>query len=90
MKKITIAMLAMGIMATSCQKDDNHKVQSSVPMTINAFCQELKSATRAAVVDRYDIVWSANDKLFVTDGVTGVSNDTFTLISGEGTNTELG
>lgn len=87
MKKITIAMLAMGIMATSCQKDDDHEVKSSVPMTIHAFCQELKSATRAAVVDRYDIVWSANDKLFVMDGVTGVSNDTFTLISGEGTNT---
>lgn len=82
MKKTIIAMLTMGIMAASCQKEDIPEVKSYGPITIYAECQGIKTETRTEMINKYDIVWSANDKLYVTDGA---KSDTFTLSNGEGT-----
>ena len=84
MKKTAIAMLtlAAGILAASCQKEAEPEVKSFEPMTINAVSEGIGTATKTEMAYKYDILWSEDDQIYVTDGT---ANDTFTLSSGEGT-----
>ena len=84
MKKTVIAMLALtvGIMAVSCQKEAEPEVKSFETMTINAISEGIGTATKTEMAYKYDILWSEDDQIYVTDGT---SNDTFTLSDGEGT-----
>lgn len=84
MKKTATAMLALtvGIMAASCQKEAEPDIKSFEPMTINAVSEGIGTATKTEMAYKYDILWSEDDQIYVTDGT---SNDTFTLSAGEGT-----
>ncbi|MCQ2179551.1 MAG: hypothetical protein MJY91_05580 [Bacteroidales bacterium] len=83
MKKISIALLALVTagLAASCQKEETVE-QGFTPMTINAVSEGIGAATKTEMAYKYDILWSENDRIYVTDGT---SNDTFTLSDGEGT-----
>ena len=84
MKKTAIALLtlAAGIMAASCQKEDEPEIKSFEPMTINAVSEGIGTATKTEMIYKYDVAWSDNDRIYVTDGV---ANDSFTLTAGAGT-----
>ena len=81
MKKTSIVLLALATagLAASCQKEETVE-QGFTPMTINAVSEGI--ATKTEMAYKYDILWSENDKIYVTDGT---SNDTFTLSAGAGT-----
>ncbi len=74
--------LAAGIMAASCQKEAQQETKSFEPMTINAVSEGIGTATKTEMAYKYDILWSEDDRIYVTDGT---SNDTFTLSDGAGT-----
>lgn len=86
MKKIAIimAVLAASFCAVSCLQEQDFKEspidENYTPMTINAVAEPIVS-TKTEMVYKYDIVWSENDKIYVTDGTAG---DTFTLTDGAG------
>lgn len=84
MKKTATAMLTLvaGIVAASCQKEAEPDIKSFEPMTINAVSEGIGTATKTEMAYKYDILWSEDDQIYVTDGT---SNDTFTLSAGEGT-----
>ena len=84
MKKTAIALLtlAAGIMAASCQKEAEPEIKSFKPMTINAVSEGIGTETKTEMAYKYDILWSENDQIYVTDGT---ANDTFTLSDGKGT-----
>ena len=84
MKKTATAMLALaaGILAASCQKEAEPDIKSFEPMTINAVSEGIGTATKTEMAYKYDILWSENDQIYVTNGT---SNDTFTLSAGKGT-----
>ena len=84
MKKTAIAMLtlAAGILAASCQKEAEPEVKSFEPMIINAVSEGVGTATKTEMAYKYDILWSEDDQIYVTDGT---ANDTFTLSDGKGT-----
>ena len=84
MKKTAIAMLALaaGILAASCQKEAEPEFKSFGPMTINAVSEGIGTATKTEMAYKYDILWSENDQIYVTNGT---SNDIFTLSYGQGT-----
>ena len=81
MKKTSIVLLALATagLAASCQKEETVE-QGFTPMTINAVSEGI--ATKTEMAYKYDILWSENDRIYVTDGT---ANDTFTLSDGEGT-----
>ena len=84
MKKTAIAMLtlAAGILAASCQKEAEPESKSFEPMIINAVSEGIGTATKTEMAYKYDILWSEDDQIYVTDGT---SYDTFTLSGGKGT-----
>ena len=84
MKKtaIVLAVLTASLFAVSCQKENNPEAIGFTPMTINAVSEGIGTATKTEMIYKYDIAWSANDKIYVTDGT---ANDTFTLSDGAGT-----
>lgn len=84
MRKVSIFLLALSaaLFALSCQKVDIEEHKEFSPMTINAMSEVTGAATKAEMVYRYDITWSENDRIYVSDGA---SNDTFTLTDGAGT-----
>lgn len=84
MKKTATAMLTLvaGILAASCQKEAEPEIKSFGPMTINAVSEGIGTATKTEMAYKYDILWSENDQIYVTNGT---SNDTFTLSDGKGT-----
>ena len=83
MKKISIALLALATagLAASCQKEETVE-QGFTPMTINAVSEGIGTATKVEMAYKYDLLWQADDKIYVTDGT---SSDTFTLSEGAGT-----
>ena len=48
-------------------------------MTISAVAEGLNTPVKSAIEFKYDVTWTANDKIYVTDG--NDKNDTFTIIS---------
>ncbi len=84
MKKILITSLALAaaVLAVSCQKEEIKEQKELVPMTINAVSESIGTATKTEMAYKYDILWSENDQIYVTDGTV---NDTFTLTGGNGT-----
>lgn len=84
MKKtaIVLAVLTASLFAVSCQKENNPEAIGFTPMTISAVSEGIGTATKTEMIYKYDIAWSANDKIYVTDGT---ANDTFTLSDGAGT-----
>ena len=84
MKKTAIAamMLAAAFATVSCEKEAALTEPVSGLMTINAVAEGVGTPTKAEMAYKYDVLWSASDKIFVTDGT---NSDTFTLTSGQGT-----
>lgn len=85
MKKIAFAaiMLAALFATASCQKEQNSpERKASDPMVINAVAEGVGIPTKTEMAYKYDVLWSENDKIHVTDGN---SADTFTLSAGAGT-----
>ena len=85
MKKTAIASVALAaaLFAVSCQKDNTLVENVSGPMTISAVAEGLNSPTKTQMIFKYDVAWSANDKIYVVDGQG--NHDTFSLQGGEGT-----
>ena len=79
-KKTFVAILfGFGLLAASCQKDTNPEPVAG-GMTINAVSDEI--GTKAEMAYKYDVLWSKNDLIYVTDGTSG---DEFKLSAGAGT-----
>lgn len=81
MKKTAIALVASAaaMFAASCQKETSPIQEEFVPMTISAVAEGLNTPVKSAIEFKYDVTWTANDKIYVTDG--NDKNDTFTIIS---------
>lgn len=77
MKHFATAALAVLMIATACNKTG---IATQTQTTIYADAGGIGS--KAHQVHKYDMLWSANDKIFVS---SEGSSDTFTLQSGEGT-----
>ncbi len=75
-------MFAAGILTASCHKETEPEVKPFKPMTINAVSEGIGTTTKTEMAYKYDILWSKDDQIYVTDGT---ANDTFTLSGGEGT-----
>lgn len=84
MKKtaIVLTVLMASLFAVSCQKENNPEATGFAPMTINAVSEGIGTTTKTEMAYKYDILWSENDKIYVSDGEF---NDTFTLSNGAGT-----
>ena len=84
MKKTAIASVALAavLFAVSCQKEAEPEIKSFEPMTINAVSEGIGTPTKTEMIYKYDVAWSDNDRIYVTDGV---ANDSFTLTAGAGT-----
>ena len=85
MKKTVIASVAFAaaLFAVSCQKETNPAQNVSGPMTISAVSEGLNTPTKTEMIFKYDVAWSANDKIYVKDA--SGNHDTFTLQNGTGT-----
>ena len=85
MKKTVIASVALAaaLFAVSCQKETNPAQNVSGPMTISAVSEGLNTPTKTELAFKYDVLWSASDKIYVKDA--SGNHDTFTLQNGAGT-----
>ena len=85
MKKTVIASVAFAaaLFAVSCQKETNPAQNVSGPMTISAVSEGLNTPTKTEMIFKYDVAWSANDKIYVKDA--SGNHDTFKLEKGAGT-----
>jgi hypothetical protein len=85
MKKTVIASVALAaaLFVVSCQKETNPAQNVSGPMTISAVSEGLNTPTKTEMIFKYDVAWSANDKIYVKDA--SGNHDTFTLQNGVGT-----
>ena len=85
MKKTAIASVALAaaLFAVSCQKENNPVQNVSGPMTISAVSEGLNTPTKTEMIFKYDVAWSANDKIYVKDA--SGNHDTFSLQGGVGT-----
>ena len=52
-------------------------------MTISAEAEGLNTPTKTEMIFKYDVAWSANDKIYVKDA--SGNHDTFSLVEGAGT-----
>ena len=82
---ITVMCLTVAMVFTaSCNNDENIiSVKSNGRTVINCVAEAVGGGTRAHNQYSYDVLWDENDKIWVTDGSV---YDTFTLVSGGGTN----
>ena len=85
MKKTVIASVALAaaLFAVSCQKETNPAQNVSGPMTISAVSEGLNTPTKTELAFKYDVLWSASDKIYVKDA--SGNHDTFKLENGAGT-----
>lgn len=72
-------MLAAAFATVSCEKEAGLSEQVSSLMTINAVAEGVGAPTKAEMAYKYDVLWSASDKIYVTDRT---NNDTFSLSAG--------
>ena len=79
---MALAVFAALTSAVSCRIEIETSGTPSGPMTINAVSEGMGVDTKVEMAYRYDLLWQANDQIYVTDGRV---NDTFTLSDGAGT-----
>jgi len=66
---------AAALFAVSCQKETNPVQNESGQMTISAVSEGLNSPTKTELAFKYDVLWSASDKIYVKDA--SGNHDTF-------------